>query len=240
MSESKDRALEQFLKADKAVQDLILAEAEKRVQSNISRSDALNQRLSALCALLFAGAAVAATYTTNADRVSPLSIGVACAASVVFAVGGAIGCAGLFSRKRGFPGEKPSWWISGEDVSDLSELSELHAKGWLVSHREEVIDDLAAGVAWRALCFNSAVIVGAVAGGLISVAAVVGAVIGPIKKPLPEPTFISFECVAKSAEAKPVASPETMPAAKLTSDMLSPETSKASCALLVRSAGSTP
>ncbi|MDF2435208.1 MAG: hypothetical protein JWP44_4839 [Mucilaginibacter sp.] len=186
MSNSLDLALalDAYQKAQPEVRTLILAEAEKLVQTNIGRVDALNQRLSALCALLFAGAAVAATLTTNADKLPPLAIYIACGSSVAFALGGAIGCCGLFSRRSVFPGEKPSWWAS-HGVDALAQLTEDGAKGWLIERSEEMIDSLAKAVKRRALTFNIAVVAGAIAGALIAGAALAGAIIGPPVKDEP-------------------------------------------------------
>lgn len=177
MADSLDRAFKVYQKAQPQVRVLILAEAEKRVQTNIGRVDSLNQRLSALCALLFAGAAVAATLTTNTGKLPPIAIYIACGSAVFFAIGGAIGCWGLFSRQSVFPGEKASWW-DGQGVDALAQLNEQDANGWLIERSETMIDSLALSVERRALAFNIAVVLGAVGGVLIAVAALAGAVFG--------------------------------------------------------------
>jgi len=198
-----DLALEVYLKAQPAVRLTILAEAEKRVQTNIGRVDALNQRLSALCALLFAGAAVAATFTTNAAKLPPLAVYIACGSAFAFALGGMIGCVGLFSRRAVFPGEPPSWWAS-HGIDALSQLTDEGAKGWLFERHEEMIASLAVSVRRRAVAFNTAITVGAVAGALIACAALTDTIVPPPVDAKPAPPQVIVIAPAGTQAPHPV------------------------------------
>ncbi len=159
-----------YWEAQPEVRTVILAHAEKYVQSLVSRLDALNQRLSALCALLFAGAAASATISTNSDKLPHLAIVLAAVAATTFAVGGLVGCVGLFSGKSSFPGEAPSWW--GKQGADLvAGLDAEQARAWVAGSHEDALHSLNMAVCRRAWAFNAALGLGAAAAVLISVTA---------------------------------------------------------------------
>lgn len=190
MTLNPDAAAEAFEHASASVRKTILAEAEKRVQATIGRLDALNQRLSGMAALQFAGAAVATTLTTNADKLPSTSIYWAALAAAVFVAGGVIACTGLFSGKSVFPGEAPSWWLA-HGAEALARLDEEGAQLWLFERHEAMISSLLASVNRRATRFNLSVLCGAIAGALVASAAICNSVLPAPQKEQATPTFIT-------------------------------------------------
>jgi hypothetical protein len=119
---------------------------------------------------MFAGAAVATTITTSADKISHLAALLACCSATTFAIGGAAGCVGLYSAKSVFAGEPPSWWAKS-GLEKLADLKSDEADYWLAGHYEAAIHSLAKAVARRAISFNVALGLGVLAGALIAIAA---------------------------------------------------------------------
>lgn len=171
MAESdSDLGLRAYWNAKPEVRSLILSHAVRRVESSTGALNSLNQRLSSIVALLFAGAAVSATFTTNGDRVETLPLGLAAASSAVFATGGLASLFGLASLKSAWPGERPSWWLSlGEEA--LAALDEQAAGYWLAGHYSEVIEGLRRSLNRRGALFNVALAFAAAGGLLICLAA---------------------------------------------------------------------
>jgi hypothetical protein len=175
MNSLKDDGLKAFWNAQPDVRPIILAQAEKRVESTLATLSSLNQRLASSSAIMFAGAAVSATLTTNADNLPQLSIGIAAAAALSFAIAGIVGFVGLFSSKRFYPGERPSWWLKS-GLTQLTSMNADDANYWLAGHHEEVIDSMGQSVSRRARAFNASLGLGAIGAVLIASSATNSAV----------------------------------------------------------------
>ena len=186
-----------FWQAGDDTREIILAQAQKHVESLTSRLDALNTRVSGLSALLFAAAALATNVTTAADKIAILATYTASFAAVIFAVAGCVGFYGLWSAPSVFAGEPPSWWgAQGEDR--LRGLDKDMANFWLADKLEVTAKSLQGSIRRRSRSLNIAILLGAFGSGLIAVTALVSAFGSHPKPSRPSHSIMRFVPVIAS------------------------------------------
>jgi hypothetical protein len=185
MSEESNKGSLAYWWADEGVRDLILEQGKIRVESTFATLTSLNSRLASLGGLLFAGAALTTTIATNVDKLSGPPTFIASVAVVFFAAGGLASFVGLASGQSAFAGEAPSWWAR-DGLAALREKNVEDAKYWIAGHHEDAIISLSKAASRRGIALNVALVLGAIGGLLVPVAAGV-AIIYPKDLKTPDP-----------------------------------------------------
>ena len=171
MSGESEKTPLAYAGANASVRKIILAHAEKRVESFLDRLTSIDQRLTGLSALMFAGSAIAATIIVGGDKIPVVALWFAGFAALLFTIGGIVSLRGIESAHGFLPGERPSWWEQG-GATYLHEMTMEIADALVAQHYEDVINGLDNIMNNRANALNRSLYCGAAAGVLIAVAAV--------------------------------------------------------------------
>lgn len=159
-----------FWNASPEVQKIILDQGFLHVQARLSTSAAMQARLSQVCALLLAGAAVGAQLAYSIPKDSGLVpvCGLAGIAAAAFAAGGIATLTGLKTGDLYIPGADPVWWAGADDISKFDKVAAEH---WAIGHMQDAIDSLDRQASRRARALNMGLVYGGVASGLMAFAA---------------------------------------------------------------------
>lgn len=168
MSITKDDVIRTFWNATPAVREIMLTQAQLHAQSRLQTSTAMEQRVTAVAALLLAAAAVAAqiAWQVQAGVIAGLS---GCGA-VAFAVGGVIAIGGVRAGSLAPPGADPAWWAKCEAA--ITGFNADQANGWVIAHAFDVIKSLDEMATRRAEAMNLALRYGAAGSGLLAMSAI--------------------------------------------------------------------
>lgn len=131
--EAEKVAAQTAYQANSDVSDFILAQAGERLRALQTAAHALDQRVTAVAAFQFAGAALAgATAGPSLAAITALS-------GVLFVVGGITAFRGIRSDPIQLPGIAPAWWGEAPRAPSY-QLDE--AKGWAAGVYQNAIDQI--------------------------------------------------------------------------------------------------
>lgn len=168
MSITKDDVIRTFWNATPAVREIMLAQAHVHAQSRLQTSTAMEQRVTAVAALLLAAAAVAAQIAWQVKE--GVVVGLSGCGAVAFAVGGVVAIRGVRAGNLAPPGADPAWWARSEDA--IKGFTGDQANGWVIAHMFDAIQSLDDMANRRAEAMNLALTYGATGSGLLALSAI--------------------------------------------------------------------
>ena len=165
---TKEDAIATYWNSCRAVQELMLAQAQAHAQSRLQMSAAMEQRVSAAATLLLAASAVAAQIAWQLKE--GFVVGVAAIGAVCFAVGGAIALRGVRAGWISMPGAEPRWWAESQE--QVAAFTGPEAECWVIAHYFDTIATLREAGERRARALNLGLTYGAVGSCLLAFVAV--------------------------------------------------------------------
>lgn len=168
LESSKDDVIRTFWSASPEVRSIMLEQAHVHAQSRMQTSTAMEQRVTAVAALLLAAAAVAAQIAWQVDE--GVVAGLSGCGAVSFAAGGFVAIRGVRAGHLAPPGADPAWWARSEKA--IQGFNADQANTWVIAHLFDAIKSLDDMATRRADAMNIALNYGAAGSGLLATCAV--------------------------------------------------------------------